>query len=589
MRVRAWRYMVFVLFASCCMARADSVEPDLLEVRFVDDQQIRLRDYEPKNVGSGPALQSVRSRATMQRLRNRGVQWRRSYELASEEYLDNLRGPRNLNQYFRLKVPSDQIEATIADLESLPEVDKVFRVPKPAPPPAAPDYSNPANGSGYWARYLDAAPSGVDARYAWSNGVTGAGVKICDIEYEWNKTHVDLPTVTYFGPVAIPYDKSNHGTAVLGVMFGKDNGTGVKGIAYDAAPYFTSPYTWSYWGYNVGAAILASFSVLTNGDILLIEQQIPGPTNEFVPVEWYEPWYDAIRAAVSNGIIVVEAGANGGQNLDSAAYSTGNGGHHPFLPENRSGAIIVGAGNAPQDANPRKRASFSNYGSAVLLQGTGGSVVTAGFGDLYSAEGTNAHYTLSFSGTSSASPIVAGAAALVQQFYRERYGVSATPAQMLTILERTGTPQEGTDHIGPFPDVRTAIEDLLSRDDVDEDGIPDAWELGRYGTIRHAPAWDGDGDGFTLLEEYIADTAPQDSNSYFRAEGISLSPLVSVSFASATGRVYRLEYSDDFMGDTWEAVPGLSNVLGVGGAQILTDTNAASSRRYRLRVWLDSP
>ena len=38
--------------------------------------------------------------------------------------------------------------------------------------------------------YLDAAPGGIDARYAWTlGGGGGAGVNIIDCEWAWNMTH----------------------------------------------------------------------------------------------------------------------------------------------------------------------------------------------------------------------------------------------------------------------------------------------------------------------------------------------------------------------------------------------------------------
>src|SRR3954468_19695543 len=41
--------------------------------------------------------------------------------------------------------------------------------------------------------YLDPAPLGIDARYAWTRpGGRGENVRICDIEYNWNLTHNDL-------------------------------------------------------------------------------------------------------------------------------------------------------------------------------------------------------------------------------------------------------------------------------------------------------------------------------------------------------------------------------------------------------------
>jgi hypothetical protein len=160
--------------------------------------------------------------------------------------------------------------------------------------------------------------------------------------------------------------------------------------------------------------------------------------------------------AVANEVIVCEAAGNGNQNLDDPIF---NAGHKPFLPENDSGAIIVGAGAAAGTTN-RARLNFSSYGSAVDLQGWGESVVTTGYGDLYAADGTNALYTSSFSGTSSATPIVAGACAAVQGAYRSAHGGGQVigAIEIRALLQATGSPQTGANqNIGPLPNLAAAI------------------------------------------------------------------------------------------------------------------------------------
>ncbi|MEP7276239.1 MAG: serine protease, partial [Betaproteobacteria bacterium] len=130
----------------------------------------------------------------------------------------------------RLRVTTEGLKSLAgADVGALQRaVDGVGAAmrPKAAPaPPVTPDLS---------ARqlYLDAAPGGVDARYAWTvPGGRGAGVRIVDVEGGWNFTHESLAGnhagVVAGVPVAIP-DVVNHGTAVLGVFGGEGNG-GVKG------------------------------------------------------------------------------------------------------------------------------------------------------------------------------------------------------------------------------------------------------------------------------------------------------------------------------------------------------------------------
>jgi subtilisin family serine protease len=149
----------------------------------------------------------------------------------------------------------------------------------------------------------------------------------------------------------------------------------------------------------------------------------------------------------------------------------GNGGHWPFLPGNGSGAILVGAGAAPPAFGgtdvSRSRLPFSDYGSAIHVQGWGERVATTGYGSLYYLGGLNEHYTQGFNGTSSASPIVAGACALLQSVFKANNGGNPlTPAQIRQVLVNTGTPQQAgvypvSQHIGPLPNVKAALTQII--------------------------------------------------------------------------------------------------------------------------------
>jgi len=488
----------------CAVARAVPPTPvgqtvrGILEVKFQAGRQIRLRNGVPTDLSSGKAL------AVSGKLQALDLEWERSFPSVSERSLEKMRGRAakslsargrvapDLNLYYRVQVQSGtSLEEVKTVLLDLPEVEKVFRVPK-LYLPVAPDYLSPTNGAGRWQQYVDVAPEGVDARYAWSNGFNGAGIKVCDIEYDWNEKHVDLPIVV---DVMTNHSNAglgdNHGTAVMGEMAGLDDGVGVRGIAEGASFYFSGVY--SGGSYNLADALAAVLSVLDPGDVALLELQMTGPAGEYVPVEWYEPSYDAIVTAVASGIVVVEAAGNGHQDLDDPVYSTGNGGHYPFLPENDSGAILVGAGAPPSYASPRSRLGFSNYGSTVDLQGWGYRVLTTGYGGLFSADGSNSWYTSTFSGTSSASPMVAGSAAVIQQVYRSQFGVPATPAVIRQILRSTGTPQAGADLIGPFPDLRAAIVAVQNPVDTDGDSVID-W-LDNCPSTTNASQADMDSDG----------------------------------------------------------------------------------------------
>ena len=95
-------------------------------------------------------------------------------------------------------------------------------------PPVTPDFTARQG-------YLDGAPGGIDARYAWTvPGGGGAGVRIIDCEWGWRFTHEDL--VQNQGGVVAGTSSTNtdHGTAVLGEISGDRNTLGITGIAPDA-------------------------------------------------------------------------------------------------------------------------------------------------------------------------------------------------------------------------------------------------------------------------------------------------------------------------------------------------------------------
>ena len=319
----------------------------------------------------------------------------------------------------------------------------------------------------------------------------------------------------------------DHGTAVIGEIAARNNNFGVTGIAFDADMYFSHTYINGI--VNVSTAIFRCVAAFDPGDIILIEQQTWGPNSVgfppdcfgCVPVEWVFANYNAIRIAIGNGITVVQAGANGSQNLDAAIYSQGNNGHWPFLPANNSGSILTGAGYAPSNFSGtgpvRTRMWYSNYGSRIDLQGWGESIYTSGYGDLFWSLGYNNYYTRDFGGTSGASPIVVGAAALVQSYHREQLGVALLPSELRELLKSTGTPQPLPNatsfRIGPQPNVIAAIEAIVIPTpcpcDTDNDGqqtVADYFTFltNFFAQLNGPGSADFDEDGTVTVSDYFA-------------------------------------------------------------------------------------
>ena len=328
--------------------------------------------------------------------------------------------------------------------------------------------------------YLDDAPAGIDARWAWTQpGGRGQGVRIIDIEGAWRLTHEDLggnQGGIVGGAMSADIGWRNHGTAVFGEFSGDDNGVGIVGIAPDAIASAIG----IFGGLDSSEAINAAASRLGAGDVLLIELHRPGPRfgpdfradqRGYVAIEWWPDDFLAIRKAVDRGILVIEAGGNGAENLDDAIYDAPANGFprdwkNPFRRSNRdSGAVVVGAGAPPpgthgRDHGPdRSRLDFSNFGSVIDVQAWGREVTTTGYGDLQGGSNEDVWYTDTFSGTSSASPIIVGVAASLQGMAKAR-GTLLTPVRFRDLVRTTGLPQQDApgrplqQHIGNRPSLR---------------------------------------------------------------------------------------------------------------------------------------
>ena len=439
----------------------------------------------------------------------------------------------DLSVYYRVEAPDDRLDALAERLRAQDVVETAYvkpaaepaqavtertrvlndMVPLPAEPPAhTPDFT-PRQV------YLDAAPDGIDARHAWTQpGGGGAGVRIIDIEGEWRFSHEDL-TQNQGGVIGgtPPSDLvwRDHGTAVVGEFGGDRNTLGVTGICPDAHVRAIS----IFGGPGSAGALRQAADSLTPGDIILIELHRPGPRHNFqqrddqlgyIAIEWWPDDFNAIRYAVSRGVIVVEAAGNGAEDLDDAIYNTRPAGFpaswtNPFNRVNReSGAIVVGAGAPPpgthgRDHGPdRSRLDFSNFGALTDAQGWGREVTTTGYGNLQGGSNEDEWYTDQFSGTSSASPIVVGALGCVQGVLRAHGRIPLSPARAREVLRATGSPQQdapgrpATQRIGNRPDLQQLIAHVMQMQTwvgVQFQGTIPAGQTDRWFTFNWPAHW----------------------------------------------------------------------------------------------------
>ncbi|MCP5197147.1 MAG: S8 family serine peptidase [Gammaproteobacteria bacterium] len=437
-----------------------------VQVRFADGLRMRLEGGRPVDLG-GQAFETAAGQQVLALLEDGA--WVRTFSAPPErlEALSaRLRPPAgqqapDLNRYFTYYPPADLPLLDLLDLlESLPEVESAN--PKPHYKLAAPDYSfvNPDNPALPYQQYLQRVQDGgMGVTTAWIYpGGRGEGIDFFDVENGYDPQHPELTDIWKLHPsddptVAFPWagqSSIDHGTAVLGVVAGVADESGVTGIAHEArshmlavsAPENLPPIVQEFCNQNGLGACLDLEDGLVNpllaqelsaGDVLLIELQVRGPNwtgngqKAYVPVEWEAPVFDAIQLLTWSGVVVVEAAGNGEEDLDDDVYLTETPGHTPFRVVNGvrvqdSGAIMVGAvstGYEWLDEAPAGAAMwFSNHGARVDVSSFGEGIVTSGYGDLEPDEWPEkSPYTSLFGGTSGASALVAGAATSLQGIY----------------------------------------------------------------------------------------------------------------------------------------------------------------------------
>ena len=146
----------------------------------------------------------------------------------------------DLSVYYRVDAPDERLDELAERLRQSEVVETAYvkppaelpqllndMVPLPAEPPVhTPDFSARQG-------YLDAAPGGIDARYAWTqSGGGGTGVRIIDIEGAWRFTHEDLlqnQGGVVGGTQSTDIGWRNHGTAVVGEFGGDRTAFGITG------------------------------------------------------------------------------------------------------------------------------------------------------------------------------------------------------------------------------------------------------------------------------------------------------------------------------------------------------------------------
>jgi subtilisin family serine protease len=247
----------------------------------------------------------------------------------------------------------------------------------------------------------------IDADLAWTR-TTGTGVKVAVVDTGIDLTHPDLAANIAGGVNCIyagksPADDNGHGTHVAGTIAAIDNSIGVIGVAPKASFYAVKVLDRTGSGYI--SDIIEGIQWCTANGIKVINMSLGASVD--VP-----SFHDAVTAAYKQGIVIVAAAGNSGPGDYTVNY-----------PAKYAEVIAVSAVDSTGTIT-----SWSSRGPEVCVAAPGASITSTYMGSTYKV----------LSGTSMASPHVAGVAALVVA------SGTTDPAAVRSILQQTADTIGGT-------------------------------------------------------------------------------------------------------------------------------------------------
>ena len=309
----------------------------------------------------------------------------------------------------------------------------------------------------------DLTNSATGVSSAWNAGFTGAGIGVAVIDSGINDSHPDLWDSTHTSSRVLyhqdftgtattnsngaKYDLYGHGTHVAGIIAGNGylSGGHYSGVAPEASLIDLRALDANGAGTDstVIAAIQQAITLKNAYNIRIINLSL----GRGIPASYtQDPLCQAVEAAWKNGIVVVVAAGNLGR---LSVYGS-NGFGTITAPGNDPFVITVGATKSNGSATPQAetKASYSSKGpttydhvlkpdlmapgSAIVSLAAPGATLEASYPNdvVAGTDGKADYFTLS--GTSMATPAVAGAAALMLEEQN-----TLTPDQVKARLMKT--------------------------------------------------------------------------------------------------------------------------------------------------------
>jgi hypothetical protein len=316
-----------------------------------------------------------------------------------DELVDQMTRGNGSTVHYRYRHAIKGFCATIPPqaLEGIQRNPNVDYIEADGPMFANPSQSLPSNGSLWGLDRIDQRDRPLDYIYIYPNTASEVTAYIIDTGIRYD--HVEFGGRAVFGYDAFGgtgADGNGHGTHVAGTVGGVNVGV-AKGVALVAVRVLNDRGSGTTSGVIAGVDWVANNHV----DPAVANMSLGGGASTSLD--------QAVANAVGAGVTFVVAAGN--DNKSACNYS----------PAREPSAITVGS-TTSSDA----RSSFSNFGSCLDLFAPGSSI--------YSAYKNSSSSYATLSGTSMASPHVAGVVAL----YLEA-NTSATPAQVATAITGNAT------------------------------------------------------------------------------------------------------------------------------------------------------
>ena len=214
---------------------------------------------------------------------------------------------------------------------------------------------------------------------------------------------------------------AGHGTHCSGIIAAtRSNGLGIDGVADNVFIMPLRAVNTFHYGDEMDKDIALAIHYAVDNGAKIISMSFG---KNFSPEkQWVD---DAVKYAERKGVLLVHAAGNDGRNIDSVAYYP----NANFMDSSARATNLITVGASSTDTGVALTASFSNYGQReVDLFAPGVDIYSSVPGDAYKFD----------SGTSMATPLVAGIAALLLEYYPD-----LTAEQLKAILIKSVTSLKG--------------------------------------------------------------------------------------------------------------------------------------------------